>query len=131
MSSTTEQLLALNLSLLEAIVAGDWNTYETLCHESLTCFEPEARGQQVEGLPFHEFYFRLGQQPPQNVQTTMASPKVRMLGDNAALITYVRLVQKLDAAGSPVVVASEESRVWQRFDGNWQLVHFHRSPLAG
>ena len=58
--ATTIELLALNRRLLESIAAGDWATYEELCDPSLTCFEPEARGQWVEGMEFHHFYFKLG-----------------------------------------------------------------------
>ena len=57
----------------------------------------------------------------------MSVPHVRLLGPDAAVLSYVRLVQKLDAAGQPVIARSEETRVWQRIDGAWQHVHFHRS----
>ena len=58
--ATADHLLALTRKLLESIVAGDWKTYTSLVAYDITCFEPEARGQLVEGLPFHEFYFKLG-----------------------------------------------------------------------
>ena len=44
------ELLELNQRLLESIAAGDWKTYQELCHPELTCFEPEARGQLIEGM---------------------------------------------------------------------------------
>ena len=58
--STGNELLALNQRLLESIASGDWATYQELCDPGLTAFEPEAHGQLVEGLAFHEFYFKLG-----------------------------------------------------------------------
>jgi hypothetical protein len=120
------ELLELNQRLLESIAAGDWKVYQELCHPELTCFEPEARGQLVAGMAFHKFYFDLGTaSTPRN--TTMASPHVRMLGDDAAFVVYVRLVQRLGSDDKPVTVASEETRVWQRIDGQWKHVHFHRS----
>jgi len=42
-------------------------------------------------------------------------------------VSYVRLVQRLDADGQPVVARCEETRVWQRMEGRWRHVHFHRS----
>jgi calcium/calmodulin-dependent protein kinase (CaM kinase) II len=122
----TAELLAANQRLLESIPAADWKTYEELCDPSLTAFEPEGRGQLIAGMPFHRFYFDLGAGAgPCHV--TMASPHVRWLGEDAAIISYVRLVQKLAAGGNPVTVATEETRVWQRCDGRWRHVHFHRS----
>jgi ketosteroid isomerase-like protein len=129
MSQSLEaEVLAANQKLLECIVAGDWLTYEELCARDLTAFEPESRGQLVEGLGFHRFYFELGGcKGPHH--TTMASPHVRLIGADVAILSYVRLVQKLDSSGAPVVSGAEETRVWQRRDGRWQHVHFHRSPL--
>jgi calcium/calmodulin-dependent protein kinase (CaM kinase) II len=48
------------------------------------------------------------------------------MGD-VAVISFIRLVQKLDAGGSPVTIRSEETRVWQRQNGRWRHVHFHRT----
>lgn len=130
MPDATSELLALNQKLLVAIVGGDWKTYADLCDPSLTCFEPEARGHVVEGMPFHKFYFDLGAggpKPAVATNVTMASPHVRMLGADAAVLSYIRLNQKLNAAGEPVTVAVEETRVWQKVGGAWKHVHFHRS----
>ena len=124
----TSELLRLNQQLLESIVTGDWNTYQKLCDPTLTCFEPEARGHLVEGLPFHRFYFDLGAATGQR-NTTMASPHVRLMGDTA-LVNYVRLTQRTGPDGSPVTVPMEETRVWQRQGGAWKHVHFHRSAPA-
>jgi calcium/calmodulin-dependent protein kinase (CaM kinase) II len=126
MATATEEILALNQRLLESIVSADWKTYESLCDPSITCFEAEARGQVVEGMAFHKFYFDLG--PPTSKKlVTMASPHVRMLGADAAVVSYVRLTQSLDAAGAPQTSKFEETRLWQRIGGTWKHVHFHRS----
>ena len=125
-ADTEKQLLDLNQKLLDSIVAGDWKTYAELCDPSITCFEPEALGQLVEGLEFHKFYFDLEGAPGKR-NTTLASPHVRMLGNDAAIVSYIRLIQKLDGNGNPVTVSVEETRVWQRMDGKWKHVHFHRS----
>ena len=58
----------------------------------------------------------------------MCSPNIRVMGD-VAVVSYVRLTQKLDADGSPVTSAVEETRVWQRIGGKWKHVHFHRSTV--
>jgi calcium/calmodulin-dependent protein kinase (CaM kinase) II len=120
-----KELLHLNQRLLDSIAAADWPTYQELCDPSLTAFEPEAMGQLVDGLEFHHFYFNLGGAEGPH-QTTMCSPRVRVIG-GAAVITYVRLNQRLGPDGSPVTIATEETRIWQCTDGRWKHVHFHRS----
>lgn len=123
----TDELLHLNARLLQSIAEADWKTYEELCDPTLTAFEPEALGQLVEGLEFHHFYFHLGgARNPHH--TTMASPHVRLMGD-VAVISYVRLNQRVDADGAATMSGVEETRVWQRRDGRWRHVHFHRSSV--
>jgi calcium/calmodulin-dependent protein kinase (CaM kinase) II len=122
-----DELLELNQRLLDSIARRDWEVYQSLCDPSLTAFEPEACGQLVCGLAFHEFYFQLGGAKEPH-RTTMCSAHVRVMGDTA-VVSYVRLNQRLDTHGSPQTVASDETRVWHRQNGQWRHVHFHRSPL--
>src|SRR5207237_8240814 len=109
-----DELLALTQRLLDAIAGGDWATYEELCDPSLTAFEPEALGQLVEGLAFHQFYFKQGafrEQP----QTTMSAANVRVMGD-VAVVAYVRLIQRRGQGGPPQTSGAAETRVWARGD---------------
>ncbi|MCA9157751.1 MAG: DUF4440 domain-containing protein [Planctomycetales bacterium] len=130
--SDQDTLINLTRCLLESIVHGDWEAYSNLCDPTLTCFEPEAKGCLVEGMDFHQFYFDMerpkGGKPPQ-VQTTLASPHVRMLGQDAAIVNYVRLTQVIDSNGVPQTRSAEETRVWHKQSDQWKLVHVHRSPL--
>lgn len=120
----TRELLELTQRLLDSIAAGDWATYRELCDPTLTAFEPEAAGHLVAGLAFHKFYFDLGgTKGPKN--TTICAPHVRLMGD-VAVVCYVRLNQRLSAEGA-VTHAFEETRIWQRQNGVWKHVHFHRS----
>jgi calcium/calmodulin-dependent protein kinase (CaM kinase) II len=129
MADLTQELISINQKLLDSIVSADWKTYESLCDSSITCFEAEARGQLAAGMAFHKYYFDLpaGDKPAAKKLVTMASPHVRMLGSDAAVLSYVRLTQSLDAAGAPQTSKFEETRVWQRIGGAWKHVHFHRS----
>ena len=120
-------LLEINQQLLDSIAEADWNTYSDLCDDSLTCFEPEARGHLVEGLGFHRYYFELGSPSADRpVQNTICSPTVRVIGE-VGIVTFTRLVQVLDAAGHPMTKCVEETRIWQRISGDWKHIHFHRS----
>jgi len=125
--SDVSEILELTQRLLNAIAAGDWETYQQLCHPGLTCFEPEAAGHLVEGLEFHRFYFNLREESPAaQPNTTLASPKVWLLGDDAAVVAYVRLIQRLTPEG-PRTASFQETRIWQRHGDRWLHIHFHRS----
>src|SRR5262249_7262355 len=127
MADVVEELLQLNQRLLESIAKGDWTAYQDLCDPTLSAIEPEAKGQLVEGMDFHRFYFDLGGVKGRH-HTTMCSPRVRVMGD-VAIVAYARLVQRIGADGAPVTIASAETRIWQRQSGHWKHVHFHRSPI--
>lgn len=126
--SDSATLINLTKCLLESVVEGNWQAYAELCDPGLTCFEPEAVGNLVEGMDFHRFYFDLERAPNRKVQTTLASPQVRLMGDSA-IVSYIRLTQSIDANGVPHTRSSEETRVWQKQEGQWKHVHFHRSPV--
>jgi dihydrofolate reductase len=121
-----EELMQLNFKLLQCIMNQDWPTYESLCAPNLTCFEPETRGELVEGLGFHQFYFDLPSSGTRR-NITILSPQIRLLGPEAALICYIRLTQYVDGSGTAHTSKVEETRVWQKINNSWKHVHFHRS----
>ena len=128
MQDDTQELLRLSQDLLKAIDRQDWDAYAELCDPSLTCFEPEAGGHVVEGVDFHRFYFEKRSAAgggSSAKQSSISSPSVRVMGD-AAVVAYVRLVQ-IYGDGRYATSAAEETRVWERKDGKWRHVHFHRS----
>lgn len=121
-----DELIATTQHLLDAIAAGDWKAYVELCDPSIICFEPEAGEHLVEGLEFHRYYFELPRDDTP-VRTTISSPHVRQLGEDVAIVSYVRLIQRLDEEESPETLAFAETRVWHRDNGRWRNVHFHRT----
>lgn len=122
------EIIELTRQLVESIVNCDWETYTKLCVEDLTAYEPEANGHLVEGMAFHQHYFDMQNASPYaNATTTLSSPTVRMLGNDAAVIAYVRLTQRVGTDNRSVTSSTQETRVWQRIDNAWQHVHFHRS----
>ena len=125
MAESESELLKLTQQLLDSIDQQDWQVYTRLCDSTLSAFEPEALGNLVEGMEFHELYFQMDA-TGRAKQSTISSPHVRLMGD-CAVVTYVRVVQRVDADGNAPSVAFEETRVWQKQNGEWQHVHFHRS----
>jgi calcium/calmodulin-dependent protein kinase (CaM kinase) II len=128
MTPVESEILTLTQRLLDSIADGDWNTYSDLCDPTITCVEPEAPGQIVEGLPFHRFYFELGGVRGRH-QTTIGSPRIRVVGD-VAFICYARMVQKVNPERGAMCVTTMETRVWQKQEGKWRQVHFHRSSYT-
>merc|ERR1719411_2357084 len=115
--------------ILDAINSGDFETYTKLCDPNITAFEPEALGNLVEGIEFHRFYFDnfSALSKSKTASVTILNPQVHLLGDDAASIGYIKVTQTLDKQGVPTTSQSEETRIWQRRDGRWVNVHFHRS----
>eukprot|EP00984_Skeletonema_dohrnii_P017962 scaffold8281_cov111-Skeletonema_dohrnii-CCMP3373.AAC.7 len=99
---TTADVISANQTLLNAISRCDYHTYNELCADDLTAFEPESNGMLISGKSFHKFYFDLygggdnsdngGQdavaptannkaaQSTTKINITMSNPHVRWLG---------------------------------------------------
>jgi len=126
LDSKAKEIIDRTQVLLDSIAGGDWDTYTELCDPTLSCFEPEARGHLVHGMEFHQFYFdNLSHRMA--VNTTITAPHVRFLGEQVAVISYVRLQQRMATDGTPGTGRWEETRIWENQDGQWRHVHFHRS----
>ncbi|CAC42324.1 Calcium/calmodulin-dependent protein kinase type II [Caenorhabditis elegans] len=125
LSAQKQDIVRVTQTLLDAISCKDFETYTRLCDTSMTCFEPEALGNLIEGIEFHRFYFD-GNRKNQ-VHTTMLNPNVHIIGEDAACVAYVKLTQFLDRNGEAHTRQSQESRVWSKKQGRWVCVHVHRS----
>ncbi|XP_054166691.1 calcium/calmodulin-dependent protein kinase type II subunit gamma-like [Oppia nitens] len=122
-------IIGLTERLITAINAADYDSYTKLVDRNLTSFEPEAVGNIV-GVEFHKFYFDyLLAKDKAPKRTSILSPVVHKLDANSAVIAYVRLNQSVDKDGNVVTTRGEETRVWHKKDGQWLLLHFHRSDV--
>ncbi|XP_061880382.1 calcium/calmodulin-dependent protein kinase type II subunit beta-like isoform X1 [Entelurus aequoreus] len=123
-----QEIIKITEQLIEAINNGDFEAYAKICDPGLTCFEPEALGNLVEGMDFHRFYFdNLLAKNRKSIHTTILNPHVHLLGEDGACIAYIRLTQFVDEQAQPRSSQSEETRVWHRRDAKWQNIHFHCS----
>lgn len=127
-STLDQEILSINQAMLESVASGDWSRYASFCADDLSCFEAETSGHLVEGLPFHHYYFNLpaGDGPSTPVTVTMARPHLRWLSDDAVVLSYTRLTQRL-VNGEPITASCCETRIWQRLNVTWKQVHVHRS----
>ena len=133
-----EEVINITQKLLNSIANGDYKTYSELCAEDFTCFEPESSGMLIKGLDFHKYYFDLASTlSPDETSSQkfhkihMSNPHVRMLGDKAAVISYVRVDQLLDTTTTtttkPVTKTMSETRIWEQRNGRLLHIHFHKS----
>ena len=123
-----QEILAINQAMLESVATGDWEHYSKVCSPEISCFEAESEGHLVEGLAFHRYYFELppSTNAPSPVSVTMARPHLRWLSEDAVVLSYTRLTQKLHNE-EPITARCCETRIWQRSEGLWKQVHVHRS----
>jgi UMP-CMP kinase len=118
------EVLAHNQRLLDAIGELDYNTWDSLVDESVSCFEPEGEGL-IKGKAFHQNVFENAKKARflaggKTHKTMIEDAEVTILDGKTALATYKRV-------GGSVPVY--ETRVWKLADGGkgWKLIHMHRS----
>lgn len=128
------ELLAVTRRLVDAIDRRDYETYRALTSEDITSFEPEARGQRIDGLPFHEFFVGKPLRAGTTARSELIAFQARPLAAagagacRAAVACYTRITQKHDADGAFRLSHANETRVYERPEGGaWRQVHFHRS----
>lgn len=120
-------LLDITRQLLEAINTGDAATYARFCSPDLTCFE-ELAPYRIDGIDFHLTVINRMAGNPElaPARCDMLTPHVQLYGD-AAVVSYTRLMSYFEK-GYPRMTTANESRVYIRTEGEWRMVHFHRSP---
>ncbi|CAD6195680.1 unnamed protein product [Caenorhabditis auriculariae] len=136
LSAQKQEIVRVTQQLLDTISSKDFDAYSRLCDTGMTCFEPEALGNLIEGVEFHRFYFDAGSASAvaarkNQVHTTMLNPNVHIVGDDGACIAYVKLTQYFDKNGEGHTRQSQETRVWSKKTGRWICLHVHRSAQPG
>jgi len=111
------------LELLHAIKQGDADTYTRLSAKDLTAIEPETGGQIVEGLPFHVFLIERSTMADYHLE--VINPTIKVEGNMAYACYNLVTSQKKDDTFRFDQV--QETRIFQRIDGLWKMIHFHRS----
>lgn len=119
-----EEVKEILMKLLHAIRDGDATTYKELASEDLSCFEPETHGHNVNGLDFHLFFMEHSMtKDPYHLE--IVNPIIRIYGDTG--YTAYTLIQNKLKDGDYVITQVNETRIFNKENGNWKMVHFHRS----
>jgi hypothetical protein len=121
---------------LRSIQENDNKTYNETTSADLTLYEWWVTPHRIDGLPFHKFMmqsnaargtvFGAEQGEGKSTRLDLANLRIQRYGDTA-IASYTMLVSTADAGGVSVA-AHNESRVMVKIDGEWKVVHVHKSP---
>ena len=128
------------LKHLASIQENDTQLYHDTTGADLTLYEWWVTPQRIDGLPFHEFMMQANAQrgrvfgaesdaapgSPEKSRFDLANLHIQRYGDTA-IASYTLLVSTASAGGVKVA-AHNETRVMVKLDGNWKVVHVHKSP---
>ena len=147
------EIHAFLLKHLKAIQENDLATYHATTSEELTLYEWWITPHRLDGLPFHDYMMtenaRRGTvfgaengvtnesdsnsvsegHPVSEAPHTrfdLANLHIQRYGD-AAIASYTLLISTGTLAGVQVA-AHNESRMMVKINGEWQVVHVHKSP---
>ncbi|HEY44334.1 MAG TPA: protein kinase [Anaerolineae bacterium] len=129
---------------LQSIFDSDLETYHTTTMSDLTLYEWYVTPHRIDGLPFHDFMMSEAGREDTSSMALDPSPdqgrpedKARMRFDLAnyheqrygdtAICSYTLLISK-GARDGVTVMSYNESRVLVLMDGEWKVVHVHKSP---
>jgi ketosteroid isomerase-like protein len=131
-----QEILVLLERHLRSIWEGDLDTYRATVAPEVTFFEWYISTQRIDGLDFHiretAATARAAAAARQagrgrEVEHEVLAPKVQVYGD-IAIVTFT-LLMRYTAPEGVTHTEHNETRVFHRRDGNWVLVHCHKSPM--
>ena len=125
------------LKHLNGIMQNDIASYHETTAEELTLYEWWVTPHRLDGLPFHEFMMTAnadrgsvfgaedkGQKAVSRFD--LSNLLIQRYGDTA-IASYTLLISTSLPEGVKVA-AHNESRVMVKMDGQWKVVHVHKSP---
>jgi hypothetical protein len=135
--SQDPEIYAFLLHHLQAIQQNNIETYHATTSPDLTLYEWWVTPHRLDGLPFHDFMMaensRRGtvfgaesQGEQSNTRFDLANLHIQRYGDTA--IASYTLLTSAGTLQGVTVAAHNESRVMIKVDGDWQVVHVHKSP---
>ena len=131
------EIYAFLLRHLQAIQQNDSEVYHATTHPDLTLYEWWVTPHRLDGLPFHDFmmaenarrgtvFGAEGQGEQAQTRFDLANLHIQRYGDTA-IASYTLLTSTGTLQGVNVA-AHHESRVMVKIEGEWQVVHVHKSP---
>lgn len=124
---------------MQSIQDNDLQTYRSTVSEDLSLYEWWVTPHRLDGVPFHEFMmsanakrgtvFGVEGEALAETRFDYANMQVQRYTDTA-ILSYTLLVSSANPQGVQVS-SHNESRVVVKLDGEWKVVHVHKSPSWG
>jgi hypothetical protein len=129
---------------LQGIFDGDVEMYHATTVPELTLYEWYVTPHRIRGLPFHDFMMEesarddtagiaLDPHPSEGsadekdrLRFDLSNYSEQLFGDTA-ICSYTLLISKGSSSGVKVI-SYNESRVLVKIEGDWKVVHVHKSP---
>lgn len=131
-----EEIRDFLLRHLMSVQENDTQAYRETTAEELTLYEWWVTPHRIDGLPFHEFMmgsnaqrgtvFGSDAEVKAETRFDLANLHIQRYGDTA-IASYTLLTSTALPKGV-VVNAHNESRVMVKQQGQWKVVHVHKSP---
>jgi hypothetical protein len=121
---------------MQTIQENDLQAYRATVSADLSLYEWWVTPHRLDGVPFHEFMmsanakrgtvFGVEGDLSTEIRFDYANMQVQRYGETA-ILSYTLLVSSATPQGVKVS-SHNESRVVVKLDGEWKVVHVHKSP---
>lgn len=129
MDSTEKEIWDFLDRHLVAIFTQDVDTYRATTSPDLSLYEWFVAPHRMDGLDFHLFMIENSWAATGNTfRYDLLEPRLQQYGDTA-IVSYTFMLTTYGANGIGHRLHNE-SRVLVRQNGQWQVVHVHKSPAA-
>jgi ketosteroid isomerase-like protein len=116
---------------LRTIYERDAAAYRQTVSDDLVIYEWYVTPHRQDGVESHLFFISQTDMFPPGAKYfyQLLEPKAQRYGDTAILCYTLLMATSLN--GVRKVSSTNESRVLVKLDGQWKVVHVHKSPTAG
>lgn len=112
---------------LRSIFSHDMEAYRATTSADLSLYEWYVAPYRLDGQSFHDFMIEHNWAGTDaDYRYDLLHPKLQLYGDTA-IVSYTFMLTVAGAAGIQHALHNE-SRVLLRRDGQWRVVHVHKSP---
>ena len=127
MENAELEVLEITHQMLEAMYTGNPEVHRKHSAADMSSYEWYIAPQRIDGLEFHLKLIEGGGNGTAG-RLDILTPRVQLYGDTA-IVNYTLLKTSFGTESQPPQFATmNETRVFVKIEGIWQMVHLHKSP---